>query len=370
MLEQLRTLLGLPTYESLNLIEISKENLILNYKYLSKFNKKVKIAPVLKSNAYGHGILNIARILDKSNCPFFCVDSIYEAYQLLRENIQTEILIMGYVDSINLQLKKLPFSFAVWDIKQVNALHKYQSGAYIHIFVETGMHREGVSLEDLPNLLKVIKQSNLKIEGLMSHLASGDKPADPITKLQIKNFQEAIKICKDNKVKPKYIHLQSSDGFLNLKVPECNLARVGIATYGVGHDLNLKPVLQFKTKLIQIKTLQKGDQIGYNTTFSAKKKMIIGVLPVGYHDGVDIRLSNKGFVKYKGNFCKISGRVSMNITTIDISEIKDAKIGDEIVIYSNSPKDLNSIDSASRLCNTISYDLLIHLVSSTKREII
>jgi alanine racemase len=370
MLDSLRDLLGLPEYHQLNTVEISKENLISNYKYLSKLQKKVKIAPVLKSNAYGHGIVEIAQILDNLNCPYFFVDSLYEAYELLKINIKTPILIMGYIDPLNLQVKELPFSYAIWDLNQINTLDKFQPGASVHIFVETGMYREGILLEDLPNFLKVLKMSNLKIEGLMSHLASGDKPNDPTTKLQIYNFKKAIKICKENKVKPKYIHLQSSEGILNLKVSECNLARVGMATYGCSYDTKLKPVLQFKTKLIQIKSIKKGEKVGYEGTFKPKKNMKIGILPAGYSDGLDRRLSNKGFVKIKGKFCKIIGRVSMNITTIDTTEVKDAKVGDEVIIFSNSPTDLNSIDNTAKICNTISYDLLVHLASSTKRKVI
>lgn len=145
---------------------------------------------------------------------------------------------------------------------------------------------------------------------------------------------------------------------------------VGLRRYSPRNDEHLKPILQLKTKLIQIKPLQKGDRVGYDGTFSAKKETTLGVLPIGYYDGVDRRLSNRGFIKLNDNFCPIVGRVSMNITTIDISKAKDAKLGDEVTIYSSNPKDLNSISTSASICKTISYDLLVNLASSTKRIIV
>ena len=123
-------------------------------------------------------------------------------------------------------------------------------------------------------------------------------------------------------------------------------------------------------KLIQIKPLQKGDKVGYESTFKPKRNMTIGILPAGYCDGLDRRLSNKGFVKINGSICKIIGLVSMNITTIDITDIKDAKVGDEVIIFSKNPSDINSISSSAAICKTIPYDLLVHLAASTRREII
>jgi alanine racemase len=369
MLNVIKRLLGQNNYQPLNLVEISASNLLHNYRYLSSLNKKVKIAPVLKSNAYGHGIVEIARLLDPLSPPFFGVDSIFEAYELLKAKIKTPILIIGYVDSANLQIKKLPFSYAIWDLKQLNAIEKFQKGSGIHIFVDTGMHREGVTLNELPNFLKTIKQANVKIEGLMSHFASGNKPNDQLTKIQIKAFQQAQNMLKEQKIKPKWIHIANSDATLNLKIPQANLSRVGLALYGISHDPKLKPVLTLKTKIIQIKTIQKGDSVGYDAAFLAKKETRVGILPIGYNDGVDRRLSNKGVVKVNGNFAKILGLVSMNIMAIDLTRIKNARVGDMVTVYSNQPNDPNSIQNTAKLCQTVPYEILVHLSPFTKRTI-
>ncbi len=375
-------------YQTLNKIEVSKSNLIHNYKYLSSLNQKIKIAPVIKSNGYGHGIVNVAKILDWQKPPFFCVDSLYEAYELLKVNITTPILIMGYTDPENFKVKKLPFSFALFDLETAQVLNEYQKGCKVHIFVDSGMNREGIPLSELPKFLHEIKKlSNIKIEGLMSHLASSDNIKDPLNVLQIKNFKKALEICETNGIKLKWIHIQNSDGLeLNLKGCNLNMARVGLALYGIstnpklsktrtlrtqmGTFRALKPVLTLNTKIIQIKKLNKGDRVGYNGTFVAKRPTTLGVLPIGYYDGVDRRLSNKGWVIVDGQPCKIVGRVSMNITTVNISNVPNPKIGDEVFVYSNSRSDKNSIENAAKICRTIPYDILVHLATSTKRIIV
>ena len=368
----IRNLLKIPNYRPLNTIEINKKNLLSNYKYLSSLNRKVKIVPVIKSNGYGHGIIAIAKILEKNlpagrQVPLFCVDSLFEAYELLKADIKTPILIMGYVNPESLKVKKLPFSYAVFDLKILQAINEFQPEASVHLFIDTGMHREGIPLDLLPTYLKQITRlPNINVVGIMSHLASADNRKDQLNKLQINNFKKAIKIIEDFGHKPKFIHLQNSDGLINMKL-KTNLARTGLSLYGISKNTNLKPVLSFKTKIIEIKRLKKGDRVGYSGIFRVKKDTVVGILPVGYFDGVDRRLSNKGFVTVNGIVCKIIGIVSMNITTIDLSEVENPLIGHEVTIYSNNPKGQNSISKAAEICKTIPYELLVHLTPSIKR---
>src|SRR3989344_1547554 len=240
----IRRFLKLDSYQPLNLIEISRDNLLHNYRILSLINKKVKITPVLKSNAYGHGIKEIAKILDSYshmssgnvNIPFFCVDSIYEAYELLKAKVNTPILIMGYIDPENLKIKKLPFTYAVSTLDLAEAISKYQPHAGVHIFVDTGMHREGVPLTELPHFIRHLKKlTNINIKGLMSHFAPADDKRDPLNKTQVKNFRKALEICKKNGTHFKWIHFANSDGLLNyvptFQVGIQNMARVGLSLY-------------------------------------------------------------------------------------------------------------------------------------------
>jgi len=362
-------------YQTLNRIEVSKQNLLSNYKYLSSLNQKVKIAPVIKSDGYGHGIVEVAKILDPLRPPFFCVDSLYEAYELLKATIKTPILIMGYTDPENLKVKKLPFSFALYDLDTAEVLNKYQSNCKVHIFVDTGMCREGVPVNELSKFLEQIRiLFEIKIEGLMSHLASSNGKIDPLFQNQIKNFKKALQIFKEYKIKTKWVHIGASGAIINPETRKIisqisNLTRPGLALYGLDDDLKLKPCLKLITHIAQIKKIKKGESVGYNGTYKAKKDTLIGVLPIGYNDGVDRELSNKGFVRLFDQFCPIVGRVSMNITTIDISGI-NAKMGDEVMVYSDNLKDKNSIENTAKICKKIPYEILVNLAESTKRIVI
>jgi alanine racemase len=363
-------------YRTLNIIEISNSALVYNYQYLSE-SSELKISPCLKSNAYGHGISIIGKIVDELNPPFICVDSLYEAYELSKAKVKSHILIMGYVSPISLQTKKLPYSFTVFNRETVDALNKHQPHAAIHIFVDTGMYREGIRIEELSEFIQYVqKHTKLKIEGLMSHFAMSDKYNDPLTKKQITSFGIAQKIVKDMGISVKWVHIANSCGVLNYKYYKGklgNIARVGKAFYGYDPEKlsnRLKPALVLKTQIAQIKKLKKGEKVGYDFTYTASGDTTIAVLPIGYNDGVERNLSNIGVVTIKGKEYPIIGRVSMNITTIDVGEIKNLEIGDEVTVYSNNPVMNNSIDKAANSAKKITHELLVHLNPSTKRIVV
>lgn len=345
-----------------------------NYEYLSSLNKNIQVTPVLKSNAYGHGLLEIAKTLDTVNAPFFSVNSFEEAYLLWKANIKTPIHIMGYVDPEDLKKdlpagrqEILPFSYTIYNYEQLQAIIEHQPGAKIHIFIDTGMHREGFLLDKLENLLKILKKNKkIKVVGLMSHLANTDKNSATID--QLREFRIAHNMLKDYGFSIRWRHIFASAGLLNFALDKkynfLNLARVGKAIYGIdprGKNPNLSPVLKFDTKIVQIKILSKGKRVGYDGTYTTPHKTTIGILPVGYADGLDRRLSNKGFVLVEGISCKILGRISMNITTINISKIKKPRVGQKVTIISANPKDPNTIENFAIKTNTIPYDLAVKI---------
>lgn len=362
-------------YTPLNIIEIGNRKLTQNYRFLSSVQKHIKISPVLKSNAYGHGIEPVARVLQNMNPPFFCVDSIFEAYQLYKARIRIPLLIMGYVNPSNLRVKPLPFSYAVSNIKQAAAIYRFQPQAKIHLFVDTGMHREGLNLSELSYLVSKLKRfpGNF-VEGAMSHFASTSPTNRRLVTKQISDFKLACKILHTYGIRPKFVHIQASSGLLHVKGPDfCNTARCGLAVYGIDPDrqnINLKPVLTFKTHVVQIKRIKKGERVGYDFTFAANKNIVLAVLPLGYNDGVDRRLSNKGVVRIRSFYAPIVGRVSMNITSVDVTNIPHIKIGDTVINYSSIMKDRNSILNTSRICNTIPYEILVNFNSSIKRVLV
>lgn len=373
-LDVIKKLVGKPYYP-LNIIEISKKRLISNYKYLSSINKNIKVSPVLKSNAYGHGIIEVGRILDKLNPVFFCVDSIYEAYQLFNVKIKTPILITGFVDPNNLKIKRLPFSYAVFDLRQFRGILKNQPQAKVHLFIDTGMHREGLRTDELEMFVNQLNnEEKSRVEGIMSHLAFSEEPENIDTKKQIIQFKLAIKILKKYSIFPKFVHFGNSSGLLNnrkLGLSFTNVARTGLALYGISSIRNngLKPVLQLITHVIQVKKIKKGEKVGYDFTYEAKEDGLIAVLPIGYNDGVERRLSDKGIVLIKNKPCPIIGRVSMNLCVVDVAAVKNIKIGDEVIIFSNND-DKNNVVNSAKKADMIPYGILIHLERSTKRKVI
>lgn len=374
-LKKFRRQLNKRLYRPLNRIELSAENLLNNYQYLLSVKPGVSVAPVLKSNAYGHGLVEIATILDKKTPPFFCVDSLFEAYELKKADIKSPILITGYIDPFNVKIKTIPFSYAVFDIDFAKALNSHQPGTRIHLFIDTGMGREGITLADLPQFLTEIKQlSRLNIEGVMSHFASADEKNSSQTIKQLENFNKAVQMIKEVGLDPKWIHLSASAGLIGNSLGNCNLSRVGLSIYGYNPfnlvDNNFKPVLRLTTKIVQLKRLPKGSPIGYNHTYFLEKDSTIAILPLGYFDGVDRHLSQKGVVKVGGEYCPIIGSVSMNITTIDVSSIKDPVVGQEVEIISRDPKALNSIGNIAKTVETMPYEIMVHLASTTRRDIL
>jgi len=360
-------------YHPLNRVYLSKTALLHNFQHLRAMEPQLHVAPVLKSNAYGHGLTQVAEILDKQGAPFFCVDSLYEAKVLKHQGIKTPILIMGYIDPSSLKTSKLPFAFVVSNLASAQAIATYQPQAKVHLFVDTGMHREGVIVAELPAFLHQIRHLELNIEGLMSHFATADEPDSSQIRLQEQNFQQALKVVRQYGIRPRWIHLSASAGRYSSLNHGCNMVRIGKALYGLPPipeiDPLLQPVLKLTSKIADIKTINKGDQVGYGATYTAGQKMTIGILPIGYNDGVDRRLSDKGVVLVSGEPCPIIGRVSMNVTAIDLSGVA-ADLGQEAVIFSDRPEDPNSLINSAQRCNTIAYDLLVHInPTALRREV-
>jgi len=369
------------SYQNLNKISVSRSALLENHRLIQAFHQEAQICPVLKSNAYGHGLKATALIFDAMKSPFLIVDSLFEAYELYKLKVKTPILIMGYTAPENFKVKKLPFEIVVFDLDLAKILNQYQKNCRIHIFVDTGMNREGIKIDNLPQFLTVIKKlKNLKVVGLCSHFADADNPSSlDFTKQQIENFKKALRIMQKFSIDPKWRHISASGGAFKIRDKTFNMLRVGLAHYGVNplsdkdssrQKIALKPALEFSSTLAQIKKISKGDLVGYSCTFKAKSNMTIGLLPAGYYEGVDRGLSNLGLVKIRNAFFPIIGRVSMNMTTIDISKLKNPRIGEKVIIYSSVKKDKNNLSKTATLLKIIPYELLVHLAESVKRVVV
>lgn len=355
-------------------ITLSKTNLLSNLIEFKKNHPNHQVAPVLKSNAYGHGLTLIANELENLHLPCYVIDSYFEAKALRNDGIKTPLLIIGFstIDSIiKNNLKRI--SFTIINIDSLRELsEKINKSILIQLKIDTGMHRQGILIEEIDEAIKIIKSNKkINLEGICSHLSDADNKDNIYTYSQIEKWNKIVNIFKNNFSNLKYWHISATAGHA-YKEARANLIRLGIGLYGITevNNLKLKPVLEMKTVITGIKKINKGEFIGYNNTFTAERDMRIATIPVGYNEGVDRRLSNIGYVKIREKFCSIIGRVSMNITTIDVSEIQDIKIGDEVIVISSKKLDQNSIENIAKKCSTIPYEISVHIPQHLKRIVI
>ncbi len=364
-----------------NLIELSRNSWLNNNKQLSNISGKL-VAPVFKSNAYGHGLPQMCLLANSTSPPFIALDSYNEA-KLARKYTKLPILIMGHIRIQN--FKNIPvgnYSFAVSSIDTIVELGKTRHKVNVHIELETGMNRFGVTESKLDRLLDEIKlHNNIKVEGVMSHLADAANATNQeFTIEQTKLFDSMVETVLEKGHKPKWIHLAQSAGLSKVASKYANVARVGIAAFGVNplepndpkfsNYLGLKPIMTVKSRIVATKVIGKGQGFSYGLTFKANQKMRIAIIPFGYHEGLPSKLSNHATLTDQlGNHVKILGRINMNHTFVDVTGTK-LKIGDEVIILSADASQPNSLHTLCNTNNIFNYEMLVNLSPTTRRVIV
>lgn len=364
-------------YEPLVKVQINQDNLLNNLNVCSRTADGVSIFPVLKSNAYGHGLVEVAKILEKTDVEKVVVDSFFEALILRNEGIKKPILVIGYSLIENILKNDLKdVTYTITDLQWLKTLAEdLIKKRKFNLKIDTGMHRQGIMMENIFEACDLVENNeNIVLESICSHLADADNVDQVETKKQIDNWNVMVAIFKKRFAKLRHWHLTASEGLKLAGKINANSARLGLGLYGLKTDsrntLDLKPVLSMKTIVTSIREVEQGERIGYGFTFETNMRRKIATIPVGYYEGVDRRLSNKGFVKVNGFFCPIVGRVSMNIVSVDVTHLDKVAIGDEVEVISCSNKDKNSIEKIAKICETIPYEILVHIPSSLRREII
>ena len=361
--------------ETLITIEISRDALLNNLHNLQKLAPHWQLAPVLKSNAYGHGSNLIADILKKEDhLPFFCIDSYFEAEQLKHHSLNKPLLILGYTPTTLIVKNKLKnLQFVVGSLEQLKILVDKKIKQTIQIKFDTGMHRQGIPYNFLIEVLEILqKNTTLKISGVLSHLSDAENSNSEITKKQITNWNELAKKMQEIFPTIKYYHLTNSAGLAFSQNIVANVGRSGLALYGINPGnlpINLHPILKMKSIINEVRMIERGETVGYNGTFVAQKQTKIATVPVGYFEGVDRRLANQGFFLINGKPSPLVGKISMNISTCDISEIKEAIVGMSVNIISDKTADPNSLENIAKICGTIPYEILVHLPSHLRRVV-
>lgn len=340
-----------------------------------------RIIPVLKSNAYGHGLEQTAEILNGADCAFLAVDGYFEAAKI-RDITRHHILVLGYIKPENVKLLDTrKCSFVVQDVEGLRAFGRLGKQVRIHLELNTGMNRLGLSSDELSEYLKTLQQyPKLELEGVMSHLADADNDRDSsYTERQVAVFDDTVASIHRQGFSPAYVHIAQTAGSAKAKSQYANAIRLGIGLYGISPlsetdpqasgFKGLRPVLTLESTIVKVVELQKGDRVSYNGIFTAPKAMKIGVLPLGYYEGVPRELSNKGSVAYGDNDLPIVGRVCMNHTMIDLKD-STAMVGDAVTVISRDPPRPNSVQQTCRTHGLFSYQFVTKLSSSIRRTVV
>ncbi|MEK7531905.1 MAG: alanine racemase [Patescibacteria group bacterium] len=363
-------------YSPLIVVEVSKHNLLHNAETYSDI-LGLPLSPVLKSNAYGHGILGVGKIFDTwGKAPFLSVDSLYEALFLQKNGIRTPLLVLGYVPAVNIFRKKLKnigiTIVSMEQLREISGMARFSTS--LHLKIDTGMRRQGILPSDVPEALRLVKGNQyLLLEGLCSHFADADnEEASDFTDRQIEEWNEVAERLQKEIPTLKHFHISATSGiFHRKKIKKSTVARIGLGMYGIhtnAHDPEgLLPALSLKSVISGTKTLRMGEFCGYGCDFEALKDMTIATVPAGYFEGIDRRLGNKGTITLRGKDCSLIGRISMNISTIDVSSVEEVKIGEEVVIISDKSEEKNSVENIAKICDTIPYEILVHIPSHLRR---
>ena len=368
-------------YTPLVEVSISKQNLIGNLRTYRRRYPDLEFAPVLKSNAYGHDMGTIALLLDRERIAFFMVDSYYEARKLRNSGVHSRILVMGYVRPEDIARSRLSHvDFGITDLEQLRRLADIvKKPTRIHLKIDTGMHRQGIPAELVAHAEDLIMgEPLLELVGVCSHFADADSDDQSFTLNQIAVWKETVKELLDTFPSIKYKHIAATKGVRFGDETDTNVARLGIGLYGFdtspSTEAPLQPVLEMRSLISSVRDERKGESVGYNATYTLDRPMKIATVPVGYYEGIDRRLSSKGAMLVNDIVCPIVGRVSMNMTSIDVSHVPDVTPGMSVIAISRTPSDFNSVTNIARAVSTPDYAeseyvVLVHIAPHLERVV-
>ena len=368
----------------LSWVEISKSALVHNLKEFRKLiGPNVVLAPAVKANAYGHGLIESSRVFAQHGADYLCVNALFEADALRKAGIEMPILLIGYTPLSDVaEIPKLKLETIIYNLETVQALGKLKSEVGIHLKIETGNHRQGIRLEDLPHFIETIrKHPNLTVKGISTHFANlEDRISPDYAHFQLKNFEQAIHRLEAHGMAPHYRHCAATAGILVFPEAYFNFVRPGIGAYGLwpsektkiaterlGLKIDLKPALTWKTMVAQVKEVKKGALVGYGCTHEMTRDGKIAVLPIGYYDGYVRLLSNKGAVLIRGHRAPVLGRVCMNMIMADVTDIPNVRLEDEVVLIGAQGEEQITAEEVARYWGTINYEVTCGIAARVYR---
>jgi len=363
-----------------NWAEVSLATLAENYKIVARhIGQGVTPCCVIKCDAYGHGVIESARALEAAGATFLGVTSTDEGIAVREAGVKLPILVMtGFWRGEERALLEHGLTPAIATLEHIELLEKaaaelgIEHRIPVHLKVDTGMARLGVSLEDLPKLAERIADSKyIELEGVFSHLAESEILDSAFVGEQSKLFTRAVAILAKAGLHPHYCHLANTAATVARPEIWNDMARPGLALYGYNLHcegpgaekalLPVHPVLTWKTRVIALRDIAAGASVGYNRNWRASRPTRLAVIPVGYGDGYPRSLSKGGRVIVGDHYAPIAGNISMDLTMIDVTDIPGVELGDEVLLIGRSEHCQVGADELARLAGTIVYEILCGL---------
>jgi len=364
-------------------IEIDSSALTHNIHQFRRLIGKDRILlATVKANAYGHGILEVAKIVLQKGADWLGVHSLDEGILLRQKGVNCPVLVLGYVSSDELERAiKHDLRLTVYNpetIKRLGVLAAHSRRKIrLHVKVETGTHRQGIREEDLLSFVEKIQEHpGLILEGLSSHFANIEDTTDhSYARYQLDNFKKICEKLEENGIEIPIKHIACTAATILFPETYFDMVRIGIGMYGLWPSketnlscilqnrkpIQLKPVLAWKTRIAQIKKIPKGAYVGYGCTFRATRETTLAVLPVGYYDGYSRDFSSVSYVLIKGQRAPVCGRVAMDFIMTDVTDIPNVKVENEVVLLGQARGDSITADDLAALAVTINYEIVTRI---------
>ena len=362
-------------------VEIDLDALARNYRRIVARARPAKVLCVLKANAYGLGVAPFAKALYAAGCDMFGVAEPFEALELKKLGLKAEVQILSSVlpDEIP-EMVRAGVILPVTDVGSArlisDAAKKQHTTARVHVKIDSGMGRLGILADRaLPAMEEIVRLPGLDVEGIFSHCPVAYDPKNPYTKRQVAKFKRLVADAARRGIKFKKVHIAASDAINNFPEamkPPFNVVRTGINLHGSfdpngRRALKVEPVLTLKTRVAQVRDLPAGTTLGYGRTWCLAVPSRIATISAGYADGLPLALTNRGFVFIGGRRCPIVGRISMDYTTVDVTDVPGVKAGDEVICFGRCGKDSITPDDWAAIKGTHAYDIICSLGGRVER---
>ncbi len=338
----------------------------------------VKILAAVKANAYGHGMVMVAKELESLGVDLLGVACVDEALQLKKAGVRCPILIFSHIlpdEARSVVAHGIISTVSNMEVaRALNNVATKRHRARVHLKIDTGMGRIGVWHEEALTFIKtIVMLKNIKVEGIYTHFPSADERDKKFTMKQLSVFNNLLQSLERKGIDIPYRHAANSMGIMGYKDSHFNMVRPGLMLYGMhssdwgGRIINLKPALSLKSRITFLKVVPPGRSISYGRTWTTKSETLIATIPIGYGDGYTRLLSNKAQVLLRGKRANIVGRVCMDQTMLDVGHVKGVKLGDEVTLIGRQGKDRISAEELASLCGTIPYEITCWISHRVRR---